>query len=173
MKSTTEKLLKLMRFLAWLAFVGLLIKAGAILMSFGGSVNNSEAAKDLYRGMDLSRYETYSFINYTIIVFYHILGSLMQAYVALFIAKLVSEIHLENPFNTIVVTLLKNVSFTILGVWMIAIVHNVHVAILEKYATITPDYIASEFIFLAGVVYVLAQVFKKGVEMRVENDSTS
>ncbi|MBC8757166.1 DUF2975 domain-containing protein [Kordia sp. YSTF-M3] len=172
MNSKTELVLKVMRFLVWLVFIGLLIKAGAIMMSFGVSVNNSEAAKDLYRGMDLSRYESYSFINYTSIVFYHILLNLMQAYIALFVAKLLSSINIEKPFTKTVADLLKRISITVFGVWILAMLHNLHVAILEKYAAITPDYIAVEFIFLAGVVFVLAQLFKKGVEMQTENDLT-
>jgi hypothetical protein len=172
MRSTTEKLLIIMRLLAWLAFIGLLIKAGAIIMSYGTSVKNPEAAKDLYNGMDLSRYQTYSFTNYSIIVFYHILLNFMQAYIALFIAKLLSSIHIEKPFTKIVLDLLKKISITIFGVWIIAMLHNLHVAILEKTAAISPEFIAVEFIFLAGVVYVLAQLFKRGVELQAENDLT-
>lgn len=172
MNSKTELLLKTMRFLAWLVFIGLLIKAGAIMMSFGVSIKNPEAAKDLYRGMDLSRYETYSFINYTVIVFYYILLYLMQAYIALFAAKLLSSINMEKPFTKTVVDLLKRISVTILAVWILAILHNLHVSVLEKYAAITPEFIAGEFIFLAGMIYVLAQLFKRGAEMQTENDLT-
>lgn len=172
MNSKTELLLKIMRFLAWVVFIGLLIKAGAIMMSFGVSISNSEAAKDLYRGMDLSRYETYSFVNYTFIVIYYILLYLLQAYIALFATKLLSSMNMEKPFNTTVVDLLQKISYTILGVWIIAILHNIHLVILEKVADIQPEHIAGEFIFLAGMIYVLAQLFKRGAEMQTENDLT-
>jgi hypothetical protein len=142
------------------------------MMAFGVSVNNPEAAKDLYRGMDLSRYETYSFINYAVIVMYYIVSYLMQAYTALFTAKLLSNINIDKPFNTTVVALLRKISLAIFIVWILAIVHNIHVTILEKVALITPDYIAGEFIFLAGMIYVLAQLFKRGAELQSENDLT-
>lgn len=172
MNSTTGKLLKLMRLLAWLAFIGLLIKAGAILMSFGVSFSNPEAAKDLYKGMDLSRYETYSFFQYAIIVMYFILLYVMQAYIALFGAKLLSAINIEKPFSKTVADLLQKISYTIFGVGILAIVHNIHVAILNVSTGIIADLIAGEFIFLAGLVYVLAQLFKKGAEMQAENELT-
>ncbi len=172
MNFKTEKLLKLMRLLAWIAFLGLLIKAGAILMSFGVSVNNPEAAKDLYKGMDLSRYESYSFIHYTIIVMYFVLLYVMQAYIALFGAKLLSEINVEKPFNKRVVDLLHKISYTIFGVGILAILHNIHVAILIVSTGIIADLIAGEFIFLAGLVYVLAKLFKKGAAMQAENELT-
>lgn len=172
MNTTTIKLLKLMRLLAWLAFIGLLVKAGAIMMSFGVSFSNPEAAKDLYKGMDLSRYETYSFFHYSIIVMYFILLYIMQAYIALFGAKLLSSINVEKPFNKTVVDLLHKISYTIFGVGILAIVHNIHVAILNASTGIIADLIAGEFIFLAGLVYVLAQLFKKGAVMQAENELT-
>jgi len=170
MNSKTGKLVKLMRLLAWLAFLGFLIKAGAILMAFGVSIDNSEAAKDLHRGMDLSRYETYNFVNYTMIVIYYILLYLLLAYIALFTAKLLSEINTEKPFNETVNNLVHKISYTIFAVFILAIVHNSHMAILEKTANILPDFIASEFIFLAGLVFVLILLFKRGIEIQAENN---
>lgn len=172
MNSKAELLLKIMRILAWIVFVALLIKAGALIMAFGVSVENPEAAKDLYRGIDLSRYETYSFVHYSVIVIYHILLSIMQAYIALFATKLLSTINIEKPFTKTVSDLLKKIGIAILGVWILAMLHNIHVAILEKYAAITPEFIAGEFIFLAGIVYVLAELFKRNVEMHIEKNST-
>ncbi len=170
MNSKTELLLKVMRFLAWLVFIGLLIKAGAIIMSFGVSMNNSEAAKNLYRGMDLSRYENYSFINYTAIVFYYILLYLLQAYIALFATKLLSSTNLEKLYSTTVLGLVQKISYTIFGVLVIAILHNLHVAILEKYAGIAPEYITSEYIFLAGMVFVLVIIFKRSLDIQLANN---
>ncbi|QHI39334.1 hypothetical protein IMCC3317_47440 [Kordia antarctica] len=168
MNSKTELLLKIMRFLAWIAFIGLLIKAGALIMAFGVSIDNSEAAKDLYRGMDLSRYETYSFVQYSMIVMYHILVYIMLAYIALFATKLLSTINIEKPVTKTVADLLNKISIAILGVLILAILHNVHVAILEKYEAIIPEYIASEFIFLAGIVYVLAELFKRNLKNEIQ-----
>ncbi|WP_046756055.1 DUF2975 domain-containing protein [Kordia jejudonensis] len=172
MNSTAKNILKIMRLLAWIAFIGLLIKAGAIIMSYGISTNNPEAAKDLYKGMDLSRYEAYNFVQYTIIVMYYVIMYLMQAYIALFGAKLLSSINIEKPFSAEVVQLLHKISYTILGVGILAILHNVHVGIINANAGIEAELIAGEFIFLAGLVYVLAQLFKKGAVMQAENDLT-
>ncbi|MGH1386636.1 DUF2975 domain-containing protein [Kordia sp.] len=172
MASKTEKLLKLMHFLAWLAFIGLLIKAGAIIMSYGVSIQNPEASKDLYKGMDLSRYADVNFAHYSMIVFYHALLYLLQAYVALFVAKLLNAVNLEKPFTMTVVAILRKISITIFAVWILAMVHNLHVVLLEKYAAIEAEPFASEYIFLAGIVYVLTQLFKRGVEMQNENELT-
>lgn len=172
MKNTSELLLKIMRILAWFVFVALLIKAGAFLMSYGVSINNQEAANDLYRGTDLSRYERYSFVQYSLIVFYHIILYILQAYIALFVVNLIKNINLEQPFTIMVATILQKISITIFVVWILAMIHNVHVAILERYAGIEASFFSGEYIFLAGVIFVLAFIFKKGVRMQHENELT-
>ena len=57
-------------------------------------------------------------------------------------------------------------------VWGIAMVHNIHIAIVDKLYGITSDYIPGDFLFLAGIVYVFAQMFKPGVEIQSENELT-
>ena len=78
---------------------------------------------------------------------------------------------MEKPISHAVVQVLKKISFAVLGVWIIAILNNIHVALLEKYASIHPEFITIEFIFLAGIVFILAQLFKRSVEMHSENNS--
>jgi hypothetical protein len=62
-KSRTEKILAVMYVLAWLAFVGLIVEAGAILISFGVSIANPVAAKDLYKKMNLYGLRQYNFFT--------------------------------------------------------------------------------------------------------------
>ena len=66
----TERILKIMKFFSWFAFIGLLIKSGTILVTYLLSISNAEAAKNMYEGLNLYEYLNYSFLNYTIIVFY-------------------------------------------------------------------------------------------------------
>jgi len=51
-------------------------------------------------------------------------------------------------------------------------VHNIHIAIVDKLYGITSDYIPGDFLFIAGIVYVFAQMFKPGVEIQSENELT-
>ena len=51
----TKQVLGVMKIMSWIIFIGLCIKAGAFIISFGVSLFvNNEAAKDLYLGLDLS-----------------------------------------------------------------------------------------------------------------------
>jgi len=172
MKLKTEKLVVVMNILAWISFVGLMIKAGAILISYCVSIGNPQAAKDLYRGMDLSVYRDLSFVHYTLLVMYKVILYIMQAYVAFLMTRLLTGLNISRPFNEGVVKLLQKISYSILCVGLVAIVYNIHIAILEKSYGLIATYISVDFIILSGIVYVLAQMFKRGVEIQSENELT-
>ncbi|WP_162819986.1 hypothetical protein [Kordia sp. SMS9] len=167
MKNTSEFMLKAMRIVAWIVFIWMLVKAGAIIMSYGASVNNAEGAKDLYRGLDLSRYYEASFFHYSVIVFYYIILYLLQAYIALFVTRLLSEQTLQHLFSNTVVGILHKISATALGVFLMGLLHNIHVEILAKYAALPADSFSGEYIFLAGTIYVLAMLFKNSIHEKL------
>lgn len=172
MKSKTENLLLLMHIMAWVVFIGLLIVAGSILVSFFVSISNAQAAKNLYRGMDLYAYRQHSLIQYTFIVSYKIALYLTQAYIAFLMTQLLSRLNISRPFSPEVVKLMQKISYSILGIWLVAMFYNIHVGILEKTDGLAATYISGDFIFLAGIVYVFAQMIKRGVEIQSENELT-
>ncbi|MDH7462465.1 DUF2975 domain-containing protein [Chitinophagaceae bacterium 26-R-25] len=173
MKTRTENILTVMNILAWVAFVGLMIKAGAILVSFGVSCVNPEAARNLYKGMNLYNLEQYSMAHYTLSVLFKVAIIIMESYTAYQVIKVLSKIKLVNPFNMEISNALEKISYFILGIWVTAMVYNVHVGWLMKNVTgLQENFIPGDFIFMAGVVFVIAQIFKKGVEIQAENELT-
>ena len=172
MKSKTEMLLRVMNVLAWIVFIGLLIVAGSIITSYIVSIGNPQAAKNLYKGLDLSAYRQHSFSDYTFVVGYKVLLYITQAYIAFLMTRLLSGLNISKPFTPDTVKLMQKICYSILCVWVIAIVNNSHVAILEKSYGVVAAYISTDSIFLAGIVYILAQMFKRGVEIQSENELT-
>jgi len=172
MKSKTESLLKIMNVLAWVVFIGLMIQAGSIIISYAVSIGNPDAAKNLYRGWNMFPYRHQSFMHYTFVVGYKVLLYITQAYIAFLITRLLRGLNISRPFNADVVKLMQKISYSILCVWLIAMAHNIHVAVLEKSYGLVATYISGDAIFLAGIVYVLAQMFKRGAEIQSENELT-
>jgi hypothetical protein len=172
MKTKTEKLLKAMNVLAWIAFIGLMVQAGGILVSYYVSIGNAEAAKNLYNSIDLYAYRTASMWQYSFVVAYKAILFSMQAYIAYLMTSLLSKLNISMPFKAEVVKLMHKISYLILYMWIVAMVNNLYLAVLEKIYGIIPAYIPGEFILLAAVVYVFAQMFKRGVEIQSENELT-
>jgi hypothetical protein len=172
MKTKTENLLTVMHILAWVVFIGLAIQAGAIIISYIVSIGHAQAAKNLFRGMDLYAYRVQSFGHYSFVVGYRVIFCITEAYTAYLMTSLLSKLNISKPFNVDVVKLMQRISYCILYVWLIAMVYNTHVGILEQHYGLVATYIPGDFIFIAAVVYVFAQMFKRGIEIQSENELT-
>jgi hypothetical protein len=168
----TKRILKIMHIFAWIVFIGLSIKAGGVVISYFVSLGNEEAAKDLYEGMNLIAYKQYSLTQYSIIVGYRILQFSFQAYIAFLVIKLLSNLNIHRPFNAIALKSMQTISYSLLWLWVIVVAHNIHVGILEATQGITATLLSSEFVFIAGIVYVFSLLFKRGLELQKENDLT-
>ncbi|MFI5152685.1 MAG: DUF2975 domain-containing protein [Chitinophagales bacterium] len=173
MKTKTDFLLAVMNVLAWIAFLGLCIKAGSILISYGVSISNPVASKDLYMGLNLSAVRDYDFGHYTGSVLLMAFILIMEAYTAFLVTRALSKIKMANPFTSEVSKKLVKISYIILFTWVAALLYNGHSSWLSKRIPgFQENLFSTDFIFLAGVVFVFAQIFRKGVEIQSENELT-
>ena len=169
----TKQILNVMYVLTWIAFVGLMIETGAILASYVVSCVNLGDAKNLYKDLNLEELRRFSIYQYTMSVSFIVAVSGMKAYGSFLVIKALSKVNLENPFTVEMVSILEKISYTLLGIWIVAVLNNEHVSWLLKRTGITSETLSSEeFIFMAGLVFIISQVFKRGVEIQSENDLT-
>lgn len=162
-----------MNVLSWVVFLGLLVKAGAILISYGVSVGNPAGAKNLYMGLDLYAIRQFNFWHYTGTVALMSALLVLEAYIAFLVIKVLSRIKLTNPFTMEVSKTLERISYIILLAWATAMLFNAHATWLSKRIQgLQENLVSGEFILLAGVVFVISQIFKKGVEIQSENELT-
>ena len=168
----TKRILKIMHVFAWIAFIGLSIKAGAIIVTYLISLGNEEAAKNLYEGLDLMAYRQNNIVQYSIIVGYRIIQFSLQAYIAFLVIKLLSNLNISRPFNANALKWMQTISYSLLLMWAIIVTHNIHVGILEATQGIKATLISSEFVLIAGIVYVFSLLIKRGLELQYENDLT-
>ena len=167
----TEKLLKIMKFFSWLAFIGLMIKSGTILVTYILSIENPEASKNIYEGLNLYEYRNYSFIQYSFIISYKVLLFSIEAYIAFLVIKLLRKLNIKQPFNFDVQRGMKQISYGIFYLWILAITHNAHVQFLAKRYDFEMELFSSDFVFLSVIIFIFAQIVKRGIEIQSENDS--
>ena len=97
----------------------------------------------------------------------------MKAFVFFLAIKILSKVKLVNPFKIEVARILESIVYVLLGTWFIAMLTNAHTSwLLKKTGELHGDWVATEFIFMAGLVFIISQVFKRGVEIQSENDLT-
>lgn len=172
-KKKTENILSVMNVFAWIAFIGLMVKAGAILVAFGVTWFKPEAAKNLYEGLDLQSLREYSMLQYSISVLMMVTIIILESYTAYLVIKVLSKIKMASPFTIAVANIIERISYFMLVMGGIAIFYSTHLGYMMKEVPgLHKSFEPGEFIFMGGIVFVIAQIFKKGVEIQTENELT-
>ena len=172
-KTKTETVLVVMNVIAWITFIGLMIEAGAILVSYGISVANPKLAMKMYKGLDWHSLRQYDFWHYTGVITLKASILIIEAYTAFLVIKVLSSIKMTNPFTMEVAQKLENISYTLILVWAAVLIYNGQLKWLSKeVAGLQEMQLSADFIFYAGLVFIISQIFKKGVEIQTENELT-
>jgi hypothetical protein len=172
-QTRTEQVLGVLYIIAWLAFVGFVIEAGAVLVSYVVSCINPVGAKNLYKGLDLYDLRQFDFWHYTLSVFFMVALSIMKSLVSFQVIRILSKFNLKNPFTLEVVKRMEKISYIAFGTWLVTLLSDVHTGwLLKTTGKLYGSWLSGEFIFMVGLVFVISQVFKRGVEIQSENDLT-
>lgn len=162
---------------AWVIFVGLCIEAGGLIVNFIFSLYKPEFVQNLYQKLDLSEMYTSSkwafFSMYTFIL----VISILKAYLFYIVIRLIHKLDLSKPFNRYVSEQITQISYFTLYIGLLSYLaretaKNLHHRGYEI-DQLNQFWVDSQaFILMAAVVYVIATIFKKGLEIQNENDLT-
>jgi hypothetical protein len=166
-----------LQIVSWVIFVGLCIEAGALIVNFVSSLFKPEIVHNLYQKLDLSQmYNTNIWIYFGIYGFILTI-SILKAYLFYVVIKLLHKIDLLKPFSSSVADQIKKISYITLGIGVFSLVAReisrsmVHYVLEnDKLNQFWED--GSAFLLMAAVVYVIATIFSRGVEIQNENDLT-
>ena len=178
MKTKTKKILIAMNIISWIIFIGLCIKTGAILYSFFVSLFiNPEGAKNLHLGLNLSDLYRFNIWHYDAIVILIIFLSGLKAYLFYLVIKIFLKINFVHPFSTGVSLLISRISYVALGIGILTLAGNSYCEWLIKKGVALPnlqEYLGAgaEYLLLGGIIFMIAQVFKRGIEIQSENELT-
>jgi hypothetical protein len=93
------------------------------------------------------------------------------------VIMLLHKLDLEKPFNTYVADQFKRISYITLGIGIFSLIALEISRSLEHYG-LESDRLnqfwedGSAFLLMAAVIYVIATIFSRGVEIQNENDLT-
>ena len=174
----TTQVLLIMKFTVWATFIGLCIQTGAILYSFFISIFvNPAAAKNLYLGLNLSGLYNYNAWHFAIIMLLVICLSCLKTYITYSVLQIILKTNFVHPFSTNIAALIKKISYVAFGIGVLAVVANAYSEWLIKKGIAFNDlqnYLSGgpEFLFFAGILFIIAQVFNRGIEIQSENELT-
>jgi len=167
----TRRILTIMHVLSWVVFIGLMVQSGAILFGYTFTLLKPEMTGRLYSGLNMLDARESDLTQYTIGMFFMVLMPGLKAYVAYLVIKTLTNVNLQNPFTMATVRKLESISYDLVAIWVVGILQHVHKEVWLKMDIDTNGY-SGETLFIAGLVFVISQVFKRGVELQSESDLT-
>ncbi len=172
-RKTTAKVLMVMNVLSWIAFVGFMIDATAILVSYVASCFDLELVKRMYKSLETSLVYSNGFEVYTFYVFFAFAQQAINAYITYQIIRVLTRVNMKNPFTTGVARRLEFIAYILFGAFVTGIIHNSYFGWLQKRTGLVLDEWSIDWLFAtAGIVFIISQVFRRGVELQAENDLT-
>jgi hypothetical protein len=174
-QSGTELVFKIMHILVWGLFIGFAIEAGAMLTSYAVSCINPEAEKNLYKGLNLDNLRQFNFWHYTMTVSFLVALQVMKSLFCFQVIKTLSKIDLKNPFPKVVARRLEKIGYIAFGTWIVTMLmlSNEYTSLLMKITEkLHGNWLSGEFILMGGLVFIISQLVRHGVEIQSENDLT-
>jgi hypothetical protein len=175
MTKKTIDILPVLKIFAWVSLIGYIVAAAIKLISFGVSFFNPEVAKNIYGSplaLDVLRqHSLVYFINVMSII---IVLAVLHAMVWAQIVKLLSSLNLKNPFSRKVGTILRRTGAQLLGIWVISVMAEQFTKWIGRHYSLEIGSLHAmhEYLFFAGIIYIISQVFKRGIEIQEENELT-
>ncbi len=175
MKTKTEKILLALKILALLGGIGYSIECGIQILLFVASFINPDWAKHVYATnqslFGLRQYNIWFFINSMSLV---ITLSGLKALIWYVVFDLLLKLKLQNPFSMDVAKKIEFISYLLVSVWGIGFIAKEYIQWLSKNTSLelTGIRIGGEYLFIAGIVFIISQIFKRGIEIQDENQLT-
>ena len=176
MKTKTETILVLSKILAFLGFIWCSILWGSQLTTLVASFINPDWAKRTYE-VDLNMFSIreHSIGFYVCAMCLTIAVSALKALVWYVVFDLLSKLKLQTPFSMEVEKKLERIAYLLLGVWIVgSIFWKTYTYYLSQGTGIQlpANNSGDEYLFMAGIIYIISQVFKRGIEIQEENQLT-
>ncbi|MDB5196830.1 MAG: hypothetical protein JWP88_1201 [Flaviaesturariibacter sp.] len=163
--------------IAWLIFIGLSIEAGALIVNFIIHIYKPEAVQNLYQKLDLTDMYNRSKMAFYGIYSFMLFISILKAYLFYRVVILMHKIDLSNPFSSFVSEQISKISYYTFSIGLLSYLARQtalnlqhHGFEIDKLNEFWAD--GQAFILMAAVIYIIAIIFKKGVELQNENDLT-
>lgn len=172
-----DTILIVLNVVSWVIFIGLCIEAGALVFNFILTLVIPQATHNIYKGLDLSELYEQKFQYFIGVMSFVLIISILKAYLFYFVVKIFLKLNLVKPFNSEIAKLIEKLSFEALAIAIVSIIANQYtkriiqsgyeLSHIEKYWSET-----AAFLMMAAILFVISEVFKKGIQLQRENDLT-
>lgn len=180
-KITTRQILRVLEVFSWILFIGLCVQAGGVIFSaLYAAFFNPDAAAGFWEKADLSELYAYDRGHFLALALIIAIASILKALLFYGIVRVFTrkELSMKQPFTGRVTRFVLTSAFISLGIGFFCHYGVHYVAGLAGKGIRMPDLStlhidgADVWFLMAVVLFVIAQVIKRGVEMQEENELT-
>ncbi|GMQ30269.1 DUF2975 domain-containing protein [Algoriphagus confluentis] len=177
MSSKTDLVIKFLHVISWIIFIALCYQTGALIFNYAFMQFRVFPPENQYLILDLRELFTQSELYFGILFGLAIGVNGLKAYTFYLITLIFQYLNLHKPFSQEMSLLISKISYYIFAAGILgAIAQGVSDELAKKGFPVAnanqqwDDY--SAFLMMAAVVFVIAQIFKKGLELQAENELT-
>ncbi len=178
MSSKTAKILKATYVLFYLAFIALCILTGSLLFNyFYSQFINPIAAFNLNQGLNLADLMSKDPANFHLLMWLLILIAATKALMFYFIIKIPYTLNISQPFTADISQKILHACYAAFGSSvLLAAASKLSERITGRGITLVKiENLVSgggEFLMMACILFFVAYIFKRGIEIQTENDLT-
>jgi hypothetical protein len=179
-KISTKQVLQILYVIAWIIFVGLCIEAGGFITNAVFALLKPGAVGYLWQEVDLSALFKYDHGYFFALTCTMSIATVMKTWLFYLIIKMLhnKKLNIEQPFSKEVRRFIFSISYLALFTGLFCWWGAKYAAWLVKQGVDMPDiqYLrlggADVWLFMGVILFVIAQIFKRGIEIQSENELT-
>ena len=177
MSKTNNFVFRGLLIITWVIFVGLCIEAGGLIVNFFFCLFKPEFVQNLYQKLDLTQIYKESKLVFFGIYGFILTIAILKAGLFYIVIRLMHKLDLSKPFNTFVARHISLISYFTLSIGLLSYIARQTTKSLTHYGFITDNLNqfwedSQAFILMGAVLYIIATIFQKGIEIQNENDLT-
>ncbi len=177
MSKKDDVILSVLNVVSWVIFIGLCIEVGALIFNFILTLFKPIASQDIYKGLNLSEIYENKFSHFIGLMSFVAVLAILKAYLFFLVVKIFMKLNLDKPFNSEIARLIEKISYEAFAIAIVSIIAHQYtnrliqwgyeVSHVEEFWNDT-----EAFLMMGAIIFVISQIFSKGIELQNENDLT-
>lgn len=109
---------------------------------------------------------------FTYIMFYSIVSMILYIYLFKTVLKIIDAIKTKNPFKQTIYDLLFKTARILFAIGIVSFIFEFIISLFDNVFKIEFNLSTIQYILFSAIVYIIAQIYKQGIELKTENDLT-
>jgi len=177
---STKQILNMLLILSWIIFIGICIVAAGFIVNAVFALANPSVVSRLWQQVDLSDLFKYDHGWFFVVNSILSIVTVMRAWLFFLIIKILhnKNLNIAQPFNKEVRRFIFYLSYIALLIGLFSRYGVKYIEWIVKQGVKMPDtqllYLggADVWLFMAVILFVIAQIFRRGIEIQTENELT-